>query len=236
VFSLFATSPVSPFSSLDSNETMALDTWTAYFLASILIALSPGSGAVLAMSHGLSFGMRRTRATIAGLQLGLVVILLVAGAGVGSLLVASELAFSIVKVLGALYLIYIGWSQWRSSNGIAADGEAGVADAIGLSTRRRFLTGLLTNVTNPKGILFMVAVLPQFISPSRPLWPQLLVMALTTVAVDTVVMHGYAFAASRLQVLFRNARAIKLQNRVFGGMLMAVGAGLFFVKRSHAAH
>ena len=106
--------------------------------------------------------MRRTRATIAGLQLGLVVILLVAGAGVGSLLVASELAFSIVKVLGALYLIYIGWSQWRSSNGIAADGEAGVADAIGLSTRRRFLTGLLTNVTNPKGILFMVAaVTPQ---------------------------------------------------------------------------
>jgi homoserine/homoserine lactone efflux protein len=214
---------------------MALDTWTAYFLASILIALSPGSGAVLAMSHGLSFGMRRTRATIAGLQLGLVVILLVAGAGVGSLLVASELAFSVVKILGAAYLIYIGWAQWRSSNGIAADGGAGPADANGLSAKRRFFTGLLTNVTNPKGILFMVAVLPQFISPSRPLWPQLLVMALTTVAVDTVVMHGYAFAASRLQTLFKNARAITLQNRVFGGMLMAVGAGLFFVKRSHAA-
>lgn len=81
----------------------------------------------------------------------------------------------------------------------------------------------------------MVAVLPQFISPTRPLWPQLLVMALTTVAVDTVVMHGYAFAASRLQKLFKNARAVRLQNRVFGGMLMAVGAGLFFVKRSHAA-
>jgi homoserine/homoserine lactone efflux protein len=215
---------------------MAIDTWTAYLLASILIALSPGSGAVLAMSHGLSYGMQRTRATIAGLQLGLVIILLVAGAGVGSLLVASELAFSVVKVLGAGYLIYIGWSQWRSSNGIAPDGDAGLAaDANGLSAKRRFLTGLLTNVTNPKGILFMVAVLPQFISPARPLWPQLLVMALTTIAVDTVVMHGYAFAASRLQKLFNNARAVRLQNRVFGGMLMAVGAGLFFVKRSHAA-
>jgi homoserine/homoserine lactone efflux protein len=215
---------------------MAIDTWTAYFLASILIALSPGSGAVLAMSHGLSYGMRRTRATIAGLQLGLVVILLVAGAGVGSLLVASELAFNGVKVLGAGYLIYIGWSQWRSSNGIAPEGDAGLAtDATGLSAKRRFFTGLLTNVTNPKGILFMVAVLPQFISPTRPLWPQLLVMALTTVAVDTAVMHGYAFAASRLQKLFKNARAVRLQNRVFGGMLMAVGAGLFFVKRSHAA-
>jgi homoserine/homoserine lactone efflux protein len=214
---------------------MAIDTWTAYFLASILIAISPGSGAVLAMSHGLSYGMRRTRATIAGLQLGLVIILLVAGAGVGSLLVASEVAFSVVKVLGAGYLIYIGWSQWRSSNGIAAEDANPAADANGVSARRRFTTGLLTNVTNPKGILFMVAVLPQFIGPARPLWPQLLVMALTTVAVDTVVMHGYAFAASRLQKLFRNARAVRLQNRLFGGMLMAVGAGLFFVKRSHAA-
>lgn len=214
---------------------MAIDTWTAYFLASILIALSPGSGAVLAMSHGLSYGMQRTRATIAGLQLGLVIILLVAGAGVGSLLVASELAFSVVKVLGAGYLIYIGWAQWRSASSIAPDGGQDPADGNGLSVKRRFLTGLLTNVTNPKGILFMVAVLPQFISPTRPLWPQLLVMALTTVAVDTVVMHGYAFAASRLQKLFNNAHAVRLQNRVFGGMLMAVGAGLFFVKRSHAA-
>ena len=218
---------------------MALTTWTAYFFASILIALSPGSGAVLAMSHGLSYGVRRTQATIFGLQAGLLVILLVAGAGVGSLLVASELAFSIVKTLGASYLIYIGWMQWRSTQGLAGD-EAASSPALEksaklLSTRKLFLTGLLTNVTNPKGILFMVAVLPQFISPLRPLWVQLLLMAMTTVAVDLVVMHGYAYAASRLQKLFKNAQAIKWQNRVFGGLLMAVGAGLFFVKRSQQA-
>ena len=95
---------------------MAIDTWIAYLLASLLIAISPGSGAILAMSHGLSYGVGKTQTTIAGLQTGLLVILLVAGAGVGSLLVASELAFSIVKTLGAAYLIYIGWSQWRSSS------------------------------------------------------------------------------------------------------------------------
>jgi homoserine/homoserine lactone efflux protein len=214
---------------------MALHTWTAYFFASILIALSPGSGAVLATSHGLSYGVRRTQATIVGLQAGLLVILLVAGAGVGSLLVASELAFSIVKTLGASYLIYIGWSQWRSTRALAPV-EAGMpeagANATWLSARRLFLTGLLTNVTNPKGILFMVAVLPQFIDPIRPLWLQLLLMAVTTVAVDLVVMHGYAFAASRLQKAFKNAQAVKWQNRLFGGLLMAIGTGLFFVKRS----
>lgn len=222
-----------------TNQLMALTTWTAYFFASILIALSPGSGAVLAMSHGLSYGVRRTQATILGLQAGLLVILLVAGAGVGSLLVASELAFSIVKTLGASYLIYIGWMQWRSSQALAGDDAASSSVSAKptrlLSSRKLFLTGLLTNVTNPKGILFMVAVLPQFINPLRSLWLQLLVMAITTVAVDLVVMHGYAYAASRLQTLFKNAQAIKWQNRVFGGLLMAVGTGLFFVKRSQQA-
>jgi homoserine/homoserine lactone efflux protein len=215
---------------------MALQTWTAYLLASILIAFSPGSGAVLAMSHGLSYGVRRTQATIAGLQVGLLVILLVAGAGVGSLLIASELAFSVVKTLGAGYLIYIGWQQWRSSQALTPDDGGTPATGLkALSSRRLFFTGLLTNVTNPKGILFMVAVLPQFINPARPLWLQLLVMAVTTVAVDLVVMHGYAYAASRLQKLFRNAQAVKWQNRAFGGLLMAVGIGLFFVKRGQQA-
>lgn len=210
---------------------MDLHTWTAYFFAATLIAISPGSGAILAMSHGLNYGVRRTHATIAGLQTGLLVILLVAGAGVGSLLVASELAFGVVKTLGAAYLIYLGWSQWRSTGTLKPEAGASAAGAM-LPPGKRWLSGFLTNVTNPKGIVFMVAVLPQFISAGRPLWLQLLVIALTTLAVDTVVMHGYAFAASRLQSLFKNAQALKLQNRVFGGLLMAVGAGLFFVKRS----
>ena len=84
------------------------------FVASWIIAVSPGSGAVLSMSHGLSYGVRRTSVTILGLQLGLLSILLVAGAGVGSLLMASEWAFNTVKVVGAGYLIYLGFSQWRS--------------------------------------------------------------------------------------------------------------------------
>ena len=211
---------------------MDFQTWLAFFAASCVIAVSPGSGAVLSMSHGLSYGVRKTSATILGLQLGLVLILLVAGAGVGSLLLASEMAFSAIKVLGACYLIYVGWSQWRS--GDASPVAAGEAIPAG-TWRRRCLSGFLTNATNPKGIIFMVAVLPQFMTDTRPLWTQLLVMAATTVAVDVVVMHGYAFGASAMRRLLRSARAVRAQNRVFGGLLMAVGTGLFFVKRvAHA--
>ena len=203
-------------------------TWMAFFAASWVIAISPGSGAVLSMSHGLSYGVRKTGATILGLELGLLFILIVAGAGVGSLLIASELAFTVVKVLGACYLIYLGFSQWRAGSAGTLGGDLLAAPA---SWRRRVLTGALTNATNPKGILFMVAVLPQFMTDTRALWTQLLVMAATTVVVDVTVMHGYAAGASALRRLTRSARAMRVQNRVFGGLLMAVGAGLFFVKR-----
>jgi homoserine/homoserine lactone efflux protein len=183
------------------------------------------------MSHGLSFGVRKTSATILGLQIGLLLVLVVAGAGVGSLLLASELAFSVVKTVGAFYLIYLGFSQWRAKVAISAEQTAVVQLP---SLRKRMLTGFLTNATNPKGIIFMVAVLPQFITPSAPLVPQLLILAVTMCTIDMMVMHSYAFLASSMQRFFRDAGAVKKQNRVFGGLLMAVGTALFFVKRGGA--
>ena len=203
-------------------------TWLAFFAASWVIAISPGSGAVLSMSHGLSYGVRGAGVTILGLELGLLFILVVAGAGVGSLLVASELAFSVVKVLGACYLIWLGWCQWGAGSAGTLGGELTAAP---MSRRRRLLTGALTNATNPKGILFMVAVLPQFMSEARPLWQQLAVMAATLLGVDLLVMNGYAAGASVLRRWMQSSGAMRAQNRIFGALLMAVGAGLFFVRR-----
>lgn len=210
---------------------MDLHVWLAFFAASWVIAISPGSGAVLSMGHGLAYGVRATSATIVGLQLGLSVILLVAGVGVGALLLASATAFTVVKVLGAAYLIWLGIQQWRAP--VPAVGAGGsVTDAVLPSVRRRIALGFFTNVTNPKGIVFMVAVLPQFIDPARPLWLQLLILLATSVGVDLVVMHGYAFLASSAQRWMATARARRAQNRVFGGVLLAMGASLLLVKRS----
>ena len=211
---------------------MDLHVWLAYFVASWVIAVSPGSGAVLSMSHGLSYGVRQTTATIVGLQIGLAVILLVAGAGVGAVLLASTTAFMVVKLLGAGYLIWLGVKQWRARVDAAPQDSGAAAEPAGLSTRQRLVRGALTNATNPKGIVFMVAVLPQFIDPKRPLLLQLLILLVTTLAVDTVVMHGYALLASRLRALLRSARARRTQNRVFGGVLMGMGASLLMVDRA----
>jgi homoserine/homoserine lactone efflux protein len=207
---------------------MSFATWIAFVIAGTIIAISPGSGAVLSMSHGLSYGIRKASATVLGLQLGLLLVLVIAGAGVGSILLASETAFTVVKTVGALYLIWLGISQWRARVDVGPQAQAVSSDT---SFGRRVLTGFLTNATNPKGIIFMVAVLPQFISKDAPLLPQLGILAITMMVIDSLVMHGYAALAASMQRFFRNARAVKLQNRFFGAVLVAVGGALFFVKR-----
>lgn len=221
---------------------MTFTTWITFFVAACVIAVSPGSGAVLSMSHGLAYGVRKTTGTIFGLQIGLLLVLFIAGAGVGSILLASEFAFRIVKTVGALYLIYLGYSQWRAKVQLAPDRPAHSAPIAGSAARtavpplrKRVLLGFLTNATNPKGIIFMVAVLPQFIAHDAPLLPQLLILAATMCSIDLAVMHGYALAASSMQRYFRNAQAVKKQNAFFGSVLMAVGAALFFVKRNPSA-
>ncbi len=108
---------------------MPFATWIAFVIAGSLIAISPGSGAVLSMSHGLSYGLKKASATVLGLQLGLLLILVIAGAGVGTLLLASELAFNVVKTVGALYLIYLGISQWRARVDTSAGPHAATAAA-----------------------------------------------------------------------------------------------------------
>ncbi len=213
---------------------MALHLWLAYLVAAIAIALSPGPGAVLAMSHGLSWGVRAASVTILGLQAGLALILLVAGVGVGAVLLASSTAFTVVKVLGAAYLLWLGLHQWRAPVALTGANDAArtpPAQVAPLSARQRFARGLLTNATNPKGIVFMVAVLPQFIAPTRALAPQLLVLLATTITVDLIVMHGYALLAASLRGWLNSARAQRAQNRIAGAVLMAMGASLAFVGR-----
>ena len=214
---------------------MLLSVWLSFVVSAIIIAISPGSGAVLSMSHGLAYGFKKASATVLGLQCGLVLVLVVAGAGVGSLVLASELLFTVVKTVGALYLIYLGVAQWR-----AKVHTADVADVANThlpahpTFRQRVLTGFLTNASNPKGILFMAVVLPSFIAKSQPVLPQLAILGVTMVAIDTTVMHGYAYLAATMQRYFRDPRAVKKQNRFFGALLALMGLALFFVKRSAA--
>ena len=196
---------------------MALNLWLAFVLAAILIAVSPGPGAALSMSAGLRHGQFGALPAIFGLQAALLIQLAIVGMGLGAVLAASATAFAVVKFAGAAYLVWLGVQNWRRAG--SDDVAQGKALRSGL-----FRQGLLVNLTNPKAIVFMAALTPQFIDPNRPQLPQFLIIALTMCVTDTIVMSGYALLASRLGAWLHDARARRAQDRFFGGLFIGAGA------------
>ena len=197
---------------------MTLTTWLAFLLAAILIAVSPGPGAVTSMSVGLRHGYWAALRAISGLQAALLIQLFVVAAGLGALLATSSTAFNIMKFVGAAYLIWLGIQKWRDTPQ-AVDATSLVIQPGGL-----FLQGLLVNLTNPKAIIFIAALTPQYIDPARPQWLQFLILGATMCGVDTVVMSCYALLATRLRHWLHDLRAMKAQNRFFGSVFVGAGA------------
>lgn len=208
---------------------MELSTWLAFFAAAWAISLSPGPGALAAMSAGLNHGFRKGYFCTLGLVLGIWVQLLVVGVGLGALLATSATAFLVVKWAGVAYLVYLGVQQWRAPIRPLAEVQAGAAHV-----RRRdlVLRGLLINIVNPKGTVFLLAVVPQFLALSEPLAPQYLVIAATLGFTDLTVMAGYTALAAKVLGALRSARAMKWLNRTFGGLFVAAGAFLSVFKRT----
>jgi homoserine/homoserine lactone efflux protein len=209
---------------------MTIETWLTYFVACWLISLSPGAGAISCMAAGLRYGFRRAAWNIAGLIVGILFVLAIVGAGLGALLAASSIAFATVKWLGVAYLVWLGIQQWRAP-AFAVDAEA-AKQRLGAGPRELALRGFLVNASNPKGILFMLAVLPQFIDPDAPQLPQYAICGATLALTDVVVMSGYTLFAARVLRLLRDAAHIRAMNRAFGALFVAAGAALATFKRA----
>jgi len=208
---------------------MELSTWLTFFVAAWLISLSPGAGAVAAMSAGLNHGFARGYVMSFGLILGIWTQVLVVGLGLGALIAASSLAFAVVKWLGVAYLVWLGIKQWRAPARPVVEADA---DAASVSARTLILRGWMINAVNPKGTVFLLAVVPQFLDLSRSLAPQYLVIAATLAVTDMVVMGGYTALAAKLLRLLKSPRQIRALNRTFGSLFVAAGALLALFKRA----
>lgn len=204
---------------------MSLAVWFGFLLASILIAITPGPGAAISMSLGMRYGYGSALVAILGLQTAIVVHLAIVAIGLGALLAASEMAFFVVKLAGAAYLIWLGVEKWRSSP-VPID-----RGLVPMAKKGLFLQGVLVNLTNPKAIIFVGALVPQFVDPSAPQLTQYAVIAATLCTTDLLVMSCYALAAVRLGRWLHDAKAILLQNRVFGGLFVSAGVLLAFSSR-----
>lgn len=204
---------------------MSIETWLAFFVACWLISLSPGAGAVASMASGMNYGFARGYWNALGLQLALILQIVIVAAGVGALLATSALAFAVIKWFGVLYLLYLAIRQWRAPAQAMTLDHRPIGRPLSLVLR-----GFVINFSNPKAIIFILAVLPQFLDPGRPMLMQYLIMTATMVTVDLVVMAGYTGLAAKALRLLNSPRQQRLLNRSFA-VMFGLAAGLLATVR-----
>lgn len=181
------------------------------------------------MSAGLNHGFVRGYFTTFGLVLGIWTQILVVGVGLGALVAASSTAFLVVKWAGVAYLVWLGIAQWRA----LAVPLAAQAEGVGNVTRRSMvMRAWLINTVNPKGTVFLLAVVPQFLDLHQPLMAQYLTIAATLAFTDLVVMAGYTALAARVLGALKSESHIRAMNRSFGSLFVLAGTLLAFFKRA----
>jgi threonine/homoserine/homoserine lactone efflux protein len=199
---------------------MELTNWLIYFAAVLGLTLTPGPNGLLALTHGAIYGSRKTIATILGGSLGFATVIGLSMFGIGALLAASAQLLIVMKFLGGAYLIWLGVQVWRSPS----LGDQSPKALNDVSSSSLFRQGALAALTNPKGILFFVAFLPQFIDPAISILTQFVVMAATFVVIEFIYEYVVASLANRIKPWL--AKFGKKVNRVFGGIFMAIGVAL----------
>lgn len=207
---------------------MNFDLWFTFLMACIVLAISPGAGAVNMMSITMRYGFRRSLISNLGLQVGNMFNIAIVGVGLGAVLAQSEVAFIAIKWVGAFYLIYLGIKKFTET----VDNPDYKGQQQKVSGLKMFCQSVIVNVTNPKSIVFLVALLPQFIVSSSLHLEQILVLGSTLLTVDMLVMCGYALLASRLTGLVKNRRHMIVQNRIFGSVFIGTGSLLAVAGRS----
>ncbi|MCL6239285.1 LysE family transporter [Acinetobacter sp. ANC 5033] len=200
---------------------MSYQIWIAYMLACWVISVSPGAGAIASMSSGLNYGFKHGYWNAIGLQLALLVQIAIVAAGAGVLFATTPWAFLIVKWFGVGYLLYLAYLQWTAPTQSIEIQQ----DLPNKSRSKLVLHGFLVNMSNPKAIVFLLAVLPQFLDLSKPQWIQYVIMAATMISIDLIVMAGYTGLAAKVLRLLKSPKQQKYLNRTFA-VLFACAASL----------
>jgi threonine/homoserine/homoserine lactone efflux protein len=188
-----------------------------FCVTALALLLIPGPAVLYVVVQGAEQGRRAGLASVAGIHLGTLVHVFAATVGLSALIVASALAFDVVKYAGAVYLVYVGVRKLlgRDDPGLEPDEQR-------VSYRRAFLRGTVVNVLNPKTALFFLALLPQFVDPDRGgVWSQALVLGLVFVALGLVTDSMYALAAGTVGGFLRRRR----RGMRYGSGIVFVGLG-----------
>lgn len=200
---------------------MAFDLWLAFTAASLALLLIPGPTVVLVLSYALSQGRSVALATAAGVALGDLIAMTASLLGLGAIVLASSTAFSILKWVGAAYLLWLGIKLLRSAESASSEKLIPTRDQ---SASGVFRHAALVTALNPKSIGFFIAFVPQFITPAAPIAPQFAIMIATFVGLAAVNSLVYAILADRLRSTIARPATIQWLNRIGGVALIGMAA------------
>lgn len=197
----------------------------ACVVASVVLVLIPGPTVVFVVSRALTHGRRAALCSVAGNSTGLVVVVGLVAFGMGTVVEKSVVAFTVVKLVGAGYLIYLGVRVFHERGGLAALMTSEVP--VG-SAHRVYRQGVLVGLTNPKSLVFFAAMLPQFVDAKAGHVPlQMLVLGLVFVAVAMVLDSVWGLAAGTARTWFaRSPRRLGMLGGTGGLMMIGLGLGL----------
>ncbi|APG85111.1 transmembrane efflux protein [Sinorhizobium americanum CCGM7] len=210
---------------------MSFEHWLAFVAASAVLLAIPGPTILLVISYAISHGRKAAGATVAGVALGDFTAMTASMLGLGALLAASATIFTILKWIGAAYLVWLGIKLWKAPVGVSGSHEETPAAQRPL---RIFLHAYAVTALNPKSIIFFVAFLPQFLDLSRPLLAQMAVFEATFLALAAVNAMLYALLASAAGGAIRKPSVRRVVNRTGGSLLIGAGLLSLGLKRATA--
>ncbi len=206
---------------------MHFEHWLAFVAASIVLLALPGPTILTVISYSVSHGRRANLPLVAGVALGDSTALFVSLVGLGTLLATSAFWFTVVKWAGGLYLLYLGTRLLRAKPTLPSTANPDAPHSLW----RLFANTYLVTALNPKGIVFFVAFLPQFLNTSAPITLQLWVLGLTFVALAALNAGAYAIFASTARGLLASPRAQRNFNLAGGSLMSAAGVWALLAKR-----
>jgi threonine/homoserine/homoserine lactone efflux protein len=210
---------------------MTLPIYLLYLAAVALLVLSPGPTMLMSMTNAVNHGARKAMASACGSVTAVLGVMTLSSLGLGALLSASEVAFTIFKTLGAAYLIYLGIKTFRSPV-TTFDAAAQDGSQPNLRTARQlYVQGLLVGASNPKALLFFAAFFPQFLNPAEAWAPQFVLLAFTFVAIEFSVLTLCTVFAARIAPWLRQAGRARWFNRGTGSLFAVMGAFLLTLRR-----
>ncbi|CAN5292806.1 LysE family translocator [soil metagenome] len=206
-----------------------ITTYALFCTAALTLAITPGPTVLMALSNAISGGRRAAFAGMAGVTIASLLLIAAVALGLGAVLAASSTLFEGLRLIGVLYLCWIGIKLWRAGTFAAAMQPAALEPS--LKPRTAFVRSFTVGISNPKALLFFTAFLPQFIDPLRPLTPQYALLGVTFAAFDVLVMTVYVFAGIRA-VAVLSERGLRLINRGCAIAMFMLAGALAMFRRS----